>query len=49
MLKIVIAAVALLIAVIVLLYFLGVRYISPTTAEGLDIKFFGVVDDNGAP
>ena len=40
MLRIVIAAVILLVASLVLLYVLGVRYISTTTGEGLEIKFF---------
>ena len=49
MVRIVIAAVILLVASLILLYVFGVRYISTTTDDGLEIKFFGVVNSDGSP
>ena len=46
---IVIAAVALLVATVVVAYLFGVRYISSETGDGLTVRFFGIVKDDGSP
>ncbi|MBR6915167.1 MAG: hypothetical protein IKN36_02300, partial [Clostridia bacterium] len=49
MLRIVIVAVILLAAAAAVLYFVGIRYVSSTAGSGLTVKFFGIVDKEGAP
>ena len=43
------SAAALLVIALVVAYLCGVRYITSETGDGLDVRFFGVVDSEGQP
>ena len=48
-LTVLICAVISVLIVAAMLYFIGLRYVSLDTADGTKVKFFGMVDSEGAP
>lgn len=48
-LTVLVCAVAAVIVLVMMLYFVGLRYKSLETSDGTKIKFFGMVDSDGTP